>query len=105
MHFSIGFFTRLGVVLGSSWGRFGGQNAPQNFYRDLSWTVLSDLVLDCAVGWCQDGCPDRSKSASGGVLGRLGVVLGRFWELLGALGPSLGGLGGGLGPLLVVLGC
>ena len=45
---------------------------------------------------------DRSKSAPGGVLGRLGRGLG---PLLGALGPSLDGLGGLLSSLDGVLGC
>ena len=45
---------------------------------------------------------DRSKSAPGGVLGRLGRGLG---PLLGVLGPSLDGLGGLLGSLDGVLGC
>ena len=48
--------------------------------------------------WLQD----RSKSALGGVLGRLGRGLG---PLLGVLGLSLDGLGGLLGSLDGVLGC
>ena len=47
--------------------------------------------------WLQD----RSKSAPGGVLGRLGTGLG---PLLGALGPSLEGLGGLLSRVEGVLG-
>ena len=90
MHFRIRFFTRLGVVLGSSWGRFGGQNATQNFSRDLSWTVLSALEFDLSIFWTQDGSKTVPRGLLGGSWAVLGGVWGRSWELLGSIWAVLG---------------
>ena len=58
--------------------------------KSLGKLTLDGLDFDLMIGWFQDGRQDRSKSAPGGVLGRLGRGLG---PLLGAFGPSLDGLG------------
>ena len=73
------------------WGRFGGHFGLQNRPNVLHRFMLDGLDFDLVIGWSQDGRQDRSKSAPGGVLGRLGGVLGRSWELLGPLGRVLGG--------------
>ena len=91
MHFSSWFLTRFGVVLGSFWDPFWEPKSTQKVYTFWRRTVLDRLDFDLVIGWSQDGRQDRSKSAPGGVLGRLGGVLGRSWELLGPLGRVLGG--------------
>ena len=85
------FWGRLGVVLGPI---LGAKIEP----KSLGKLTLDRLDFDLVIGWSQDGRQDRSKSAPGGVLGRLGGVLGRSWGLLGrswgALGPFFDHLGG-----------
>ena len=94
MHFSIGFFTRLGVVLGSSWGRFGGrfgsQNPPKHFTefgktglgrRFFAMGILKIVPRGKSQRWpgfrpFQEGLGEGSWAVWGGVLGLLGGLLG-----------------------------
>ena len=89
MHFSTGFFTRLGVVLGSFWG---SKRSPNRFHR-LHWSdpgrsgSRSGCLSPFQEGKANDGqASDRCKRASGGGLGPSGV-LGLFGGLLGADPP------------------
>ena len=91
MHFSIGFFTRLGVVLGSFWGSKRPPKFFQRFILDGPERPGSRLCCWLVPRWLPRPFQECFGGGLGPSWGGLGPLLGAFGSSWAFFGRSGGG--------------